>query len=286
MKVMNVKSSQSDREPIEFLQINATGIASLRDHKLLYDKSVEELRILRENGRNDWQIMFVICGTLDVYTENGILEAKENDICVFPPKIKNDYVFKVNNEGYCTAAYYIHYTGTAIDDIMEKTGIAKIAISKNMRVETRRQFELVLKLHKSNEKYSALGTLLLILSSLKSQDGGEITDYIRRIHEAADYITLHYTDNINIDACAEHCKMSRSRFAHLFKEEFGIPPYNYMLKLRLEHATDLLKFSTIPINEISRQCGFPDPYYFARLFSKNFGVSPSNYRKKSKEEQI
>ena len=73
MKVMNVKSSQSDREPIEFLQINATGIASLRDHKLLYDKSVEELRILRENGRNDWQIMFVICGTLDVYTENGIL---------------------------------------------------------------------------------------------------------------------------------------------------------------------------------------------------------------------
>lgn len=285
MKVMNVKSSKSDREPIEFLQINTTGIASLRDHKLLYDKSVEELRILRENGRNDWQIMFVISGTLDVYTENGVLQALENDICIFPPKLKNDYVFKINKEGKSTAAYYIHYTGTAIDDIMAKTGISEISVLKNMSIEVRRQFEWVLKFHKNGEKYSALGTLLLLLSSLKSQDVDDMSDHKRRIHKVADYISLHYTEDIDIDNCARLCNMSRSRFAHLFKQEYGVPPHGYMLNLRLKHSEELLMYSSLTIGEIAVQCGFSDAYYFTRLFTKNYGVPPTTFRATKRERK-
>ena len=137
---MRIKNNKSDKEPVEFLQINSTGIASLRDHKEIHDDKVDVLRIIRENGRNDWQIMFVIGGTLEINVQDNVLLAKENDVCIFPPKIRNDYVFKVNKDGKNTAAYFIHYTGTAINDIMSKTGISEISVLKNMPIEMRRQF--------------------------------------------------------------------------------------------------------------------------------------------------
>lgn len=285
MKIMNIQYNRSDYAPTEFLQINATAIASLRDHKERYDEKVEALRIVRENGRNDWQILFVISGTMDIYAENGVLQAVENDICVFPPKLRNDYVFKINKEGKSTAAYYIHYTGTAIDDIMAKTGISEVSVLKNMSIEVRRQFEWVLKYHKNEEKYSALGTLLLLLSSLKSQDIGDISDHKRRIQKAADYISLHYTEDIDIDNCARLCNMSRGRFAHLFKEKYGVPPHGYMLNLRLKHSEELLRYSSLTVGEIAVQCGFSDAYYFTRLFTKNYGVPPTTFRETKGERK-
>lgn len=283
VKVMNITRRESDREPKEFLQINSVGIASIRDHKEIYDEKVEVLRIVRESGRSDWQILFIINGTLDVNTEYGQLAANENDIVVFPPRIKNDYVFKINKEGKNTAGYYIHYTGTAIDEIMGKTGITDISVLKNMPLEVRRQFEWVLKYHKKKEQYSALGYLLLILSSLKLQNTGEMTDCRKRIHDAASYISLHYTENIDAEECAELFNLSRSRFMHLFKDEFGVPPHNYMLNLRLEHAVELLRYSSLSISEVASQCGFSDAYYFTRLFTKNYGVSPTKYRAERKD---
>ena len=282
-KVMRIKNNKSDKDPVEFLQINSTGIACLRDHKEIHDDKVDVLRIIRENGRNDWQIMFVIGGTLEINVQDDVLLAKENDVCIFPPKIRNDYVFKVNKEGKNTAAYYIHYTGTAINDIMSKTGINKIAVLRNMPIEMRRQFEWVLKYHKQHEDYSAIGTLLLILSALDDKKTSEPSDFRRRIHNVADYMALHYTEDIDIDACAELCNMSRSRFSHLFKEEFGVPPHNYMINLRIEHSVELLWYSSLSISEVALQCGITDAYYFTRLFTKKYGMSPSKFRAKKRE---
>jgi AraC family transcriptional regulator, 4-hydroxyphenylacetate 3-monooxygenase operon regulatory protein len=46
----------------------------------------------------------------------------------------------------------------------------------------------------------------------------------------------------------------------------------------LQEARRLLRFSGVPVNEISYQLGFADPAYFSRFFTKRSGVPPGQYR--------
>ena len=50
-------------------------------------------------------------------------------------------------------------------------------------------------------------------------------------------------------------------------------------KVRLQKAAELLRISTVPMNEIAEMLGFDDPLYFSKKFKAYYGCSPSEYRK-------
>lgn len=67
----------------------------------------------------------------------------------------------------------------------------------------------------------------------------------------------------------------------LFRKTAGITPHQYLLRLRLHYAAELLQSSekkAMTVNSITRACGFRDPFYFSRMFKKKYGVSPSSFR--------
>ncbi len=66
----------------------------------------------------------------------------------------------------------------------------------------------------------------------------------------------------------------------MFKAAYGVPPKVCLNTYRIGYAKALLRSSedTPPIREISRRCGFRDPYYFSRLFRYQTGLSPSEYK--------
>lgn len=65
----------------------------------------------------------------------------------------------------------------------------------------------------------------------------------------------------------------------LFFEAFGINPKEYVIRLRMEKACELLRDSNASIAGIALECGYYDASYFARLFKKYTGVSPAAYKR-------
>jgi len=68
-------------------------------------------------------------------------------------------------------------------------------------------------------------------------------------------------------------------FLRAFKEATGLPPHQYLLRLRLERAADMLANRTAPICEIALDCGFSSQAHLTSTFSRAFGLSPAAWRK-------
>ena len=65
--------------------------------------------------------------------------------------------------------------------------------------------------------------------------------------------------------------------AHLFKEKYGLPIHQYIIKKRLSLCKDAL-LNNEEITEICLLCGFSDYSSFYRAFKKEYGLSPKQYK--------
>lgn len=82
-----------------------------------------------------------------------------------------------------------------------------------------------------------------------------------------------------IEELARFVNLSESHLQQLFKREFGMPPLQYLRRLRLEKARQLLEESFKNVKEIGFAVGMADQTHFTRAFKDKFGLTPSEYRK-------
>jgi len=87
-----------------------------------------------------------------------------------------------------------------------------------------------------------------------------------------------YHQPLTIAAIAAELFISPDYLRQVFRKEFGEGPLRYLMRKRIDAATELLRFSTLPIQNIARQCGFDNPFYFSRQYRKLSGRPPSAMR--------
>jgi two-component system, response regulator YesN len=97
--------------------------------------------------------------------------------------------------------------------------------------------------------------------------------------KAAEYIKKNYYRDLTIDELSEYVKKSPNYFSHLFKKEFGLSFSEYLNRLRVNEAKNLIKNSSMLAYEIAEKVGFQDYKYFVQVFKKVEGYSPSEFRK-------
>lgn len=96
--------------------------------------------------------------------------------------------------------------------------------------------------------------------------------------------TRFVVDNISnsaltLDDFANAMGMSRSVLYQKMKEKFDTTPMNFVQQIRLEQARKLMTETSMPISQISYQCGFSNPKYFSRCFRNLTGMTPKEFRK-------
>ena len=88
----------------------------------------------------------------------------------------------------------------------------------------------------------------------------------------------NYAREITVEELAGICKLNRSYFSKLFKDNMGCPPQEFLIRLRLSKAADLMKGTGKSIGDISAMCGYPNQLHFSRAFKQRYGVSPREWR--------
>ena len=97
--------------------------------------------------------------------------------------------------------------------------------------------------------------------------------------QAKAYIDTHYTDsNLSLSRVSEHLKLQPSALSLLFKEELGEKFIDYVLKVRMQHARQLLIDTDDPIQSIAEQVGYLNVISFYRAFKKIQDYPPGEYR--------
>lgn len=98
--------------------------------------------------------------------------------------------------------------------------------------------------------------------------------------EIKEYLENHMAEKITLDGLSEKFFRNKYYLARLFKNEYGITTGDYLLQVRISHAKELLRFSSLSVEEIGERCGIAPLYYFSRIFKRVEGISPRDYRNK------
>lgn len=130
----------------------------------------------------------------------------------------------------------------------------------------------------NNELYvcAKIYELLGILSQRDTPAHQQIHRYVRK---AKNYMKSSYTEQISVQQMARQLGLDRSYFCRIFKEIVGCPPNQYLVRLRLERAAELIAERGYSPAEAAAGCGYADTVNFSRMFSRHFGVPPSRYGK-------
>lgn len=99
------------------------------------------------------------------------------------------------------------------------------------------------------------------------------------IQTAVSYIKYNFREHVTVGGLAERLGLTPNYFGELFKLGMGVSFSDYIKRLRLEYAVNLLENSTLNINEVSTEAGFNSVAYFVKVFRENKNASPSQYRR-------
>lgn len=114
----------------------------------------------------------------------------------------------------------------------------------------------------------------------KPADGAEAGNLgSARVRRVRNYIVSHLAENVPIATLADLCAMSESHFSREFHRSVGLPPHQFVMKLRLERAREALLEGDQPVADIAVECGFNNASHFSRTFALRFGMPPATYRR-------
>lgn len=244
----------------------------------LCSRAPEEHIINRMNER--YSLHYILSGSGYI---NGVqFDAGDTVFCTN----STPYSLSPNRDDPCIYAW-ISFTGGKSEKYMEMLGLTeafKIYRSKNSQRINEILYDMMEVDH--NDIHTALYLEakfieLLALSRPEELESNQKTakkSADKRVNAAIQYISNNFRNpNLRLSDVAAAISTNEKYLQRIFKESMGISVYQYISKLRMDAAKNLLASSNYNINEIAEYIGYNDRRTFFEIFRKHFGVSPKQY---------
>lgn len=256
----------------EYLHLNSCGI----EHICEIDR-----RQVRPHGRRDYHLLYIARGRCQVWRDGQQFTAQEGSLVLFLPGEPQDYAFRAADQ---SISCYLHFSGVGCEELLRQVGLwghaiyplgrsrSIEALFEQMRTEytLRRPFSEGMLGAYLWQFFSLVGRKIAALQSPSGPNRSRIDQVCLLMHE-------EYAQNQPLTRYAEFCSLSLSRFSHLFKEATGLTPLQYLNRVRIEKAKELLLNTSLSVAEISECVGFSSQNYFGRLFRRQVGLSPTQF---------
>jgi AraC-like DNA-binding protein len=102
---------------------------------------------------------------------------------------------------------------------------------------------------------------------------------LRTLCRVRDFLREELEEPLTLADLSLEAGLSEWHFLRAFRSAFGETPHEYLTRLRLERARDLLTITSRSVTEICFDVGFTSLGSFSTLFRRHVGVSPAAYRK-------
>lgn len=126
--------------------------------------------------------------------------------------------------------------------------------------------------------------LYLEQEQLSNNSGMGITPF--QLARIKSFIADHIDETINISLLSKISNLSLHHFMRMFKRTTGETPHQFVNRLKMEHAKELLKDTDQSIIQVGMEVGVNNPSHFSQLFKTKFGTSPLKYRKTHQNNYI
>ncbi len=231
------------------------------------------------DGLYSYLFLIVKNGSGSVVYENNEYELKSGD-CFFVDCMKH-YSHRCRD----WEISWVHFNGNGMTGVynkfLERSGKPVFAAKEEKKLASIIKDLYLIALTEDpvrdmriNEKLSSL-LMEIMQQSLKPLPQNRAHDNISRIK---DYLDENYTRQISLALLSNIFKMNKYILEKEFKKKYGIAIIEYLLRVRITKAKELLRFSDKTIEEIGRRVGIIEPYYFSRIFKKIEGISPREFR--------
>ncbi|MBD3240784.1 MAG: helix-turn-helix domain-containing protein [Chitinivibrionales bacterium] len=243
---------------------------------------------IRDNGRPDWLLFYTLAGAGRIVHLDGALKTRCGDCVIYPPGVPQDYRLAPQCEEWeFMWAHFLpwtHWFGLMSWPLVYR-GIKYLHVD-DANVHGRviealdRMCQSARGPMKQRELFAmnALEEAFLWLNSINPDLAEAHLD--RRIRTAMDFVCRSLHRKLSLDEIGRTCGLSVSRLSHLFREQTGLTPQQYIEQRRIARARELLEVSSFSIAEIADQVGYESPFYFSRRFANAVGEPPRRYRRR------
>lgn len=122
--------------------------------------------------------------------------------------------------------------------------------------------------------------LLTVSEHIEFLNVSDLYDGHEIVRKVLLYIEEHYTEDIGIDAIADHIGLSKGYVQTLFKKEMGRTIGQYICEMRIIKARVLMmQEQDLKAFEVAKRCGFESPSYFGKVFKSVMGMTPDQYKR-------
>lgn len=98
------------------------------------------------------------------------------------------------------------------------------------------------------------------------------------VHQARRYLEENYPSDISLEILAKFTHVNVYHLIHLFNQETGVSPIQYLIRYRMEVAKQYLATTDLPMVDIAEKVGYKSETYFQNLFKRIAGMPPGKYR--------
>lgn len=178
---------------------------------------------------------------------------------------------------------YFEETNEKLYEVILKPAKLKFCFTVESKIEDIDRFKSIGNFSSFNEYFHDLKDEILYISEhIKTMQG--LCGEKNAIQQSILYINENYHKDINLAMVSNEASLNYFYFSQLFKDTVGENFIDYLKKVRISKAKELLQIREYKIYEVGKKVGFPDSKQFTKIFRKVTGISPTEYREKSLSE--
>jgi len=226
-------------------------------------------------------LLFSVNGTGTVRTGDVSFTLPASHACLIDCRKRHGYSYLKGNWEF----YWMHIKGPSLDDmspLLEASSGKPVGIKDPAAFAG--MFENLFRSMEFDNALNAMRNSTLVFSLLTGTAESTMSPGLEHSADsparaAAEYINLHYAEDISVSELAAMFNVSEYHLIRTFKRIYGIPPYSYLLIKRISEAKKSLVMTDEAVSEIAAKCGFNDCAGFIACFKAHTGQTPLKYRK-------
>jgi AraC-like DNA-binding protein len=181
--------------------------------------------------------------------------------------------------------YFVGFTGNEVEAFLERYDIQPGYVSRCVKGEPiRRAFDTLIDrgIRKSRLARPLCASITRQLLLMCRDDAAEPvstdTPAYGTYSRGRDFIERNYLSMTSLEAIAKACEVDAPYLCRLFARFHDESPYQFLTRLRMEHASRILLESDASVKSVASELGFKDAFHFSRVFKSVHHVPPSRFR--------